>query len=1312
MIEPVAPSSTRPARRPRLRALAIAFALAVVASLVAAVAAASAAGVETVDLGTYKKVHEYELPTEFNEPTAAAAAGSLLAEEASAVTYDWENHNLYVVGDGGTSIVEVNKQGQLLSSMTLAPEAGGPQGRTFFDTEGVAFVGNEEFVITEERRRWVDKFKYEAEGELTRANAQTVKLGTEIGNIGLEGVTNDPLAAGTFGPGLILAKEMTPENIFATEVNWTAGTATNGSVTTPESTSLFPASEVGTLDFSDVFALANLQDISTAEKENLLIISQESGRVVNVSRTGHVNSSLTILSEPGNPLTVPEQTDEGVTMDEEGVLYVVNEDGGGSQKKPELWVYEAQTAPDQAPTAVTLSKETNTLVESASPLTKRLKVASVTVEDSDGFGENDLSVTGADESDFEVDSNGLYLKAGVTLNSTAKSHYEVNVAVDDPAVGADPDATTLTPYVLTVVPAAAGSSSERVAVTEVAPWSSGNSPVKADWFELTNTGTSTIDLANWKADDEHNSPTTAGVLEGVPSLAPGQSAVFVQGESSIVEDFESDWFPGGTKPAGVQIGYYKTEHGLGTGGDWVYVYNSLNQQVAAVVFGASPGAAPFTTFENPEGVGSGSGPPAPITTMAAAGTNGAFAVDGGTEIGSPGTAVVPTPVAVTEVAPWGSGEAEYEADWFELTNETADPISLTGWKMDDSSDAFATAVPLSGVETLAAGESAIFVSPKKENPTPAEVEHAIEEFKASWFGSSVPAGLQVGSFIGSGVGLSGGGDGVNIFNAGGAHITGVKFGAETAGVSFDNAAGLGSFGAPVEISTLSVVGVNGAFTIHDQTGSPGTTEEAVGPPPPPDVKITEVDPAGSGASYKSDWFELTNMGATAVDLTGWRASDSADSPVPGDSGALTGVSSLAPGASAVFLEKPAKAAEFEAIWFPGGPPSGFLIGGYEGASGLSATNGDQVNVFDGTEAKVTGVAFGIPTGTATFDNAAGIGAATSPPPTISTASVVGTNGAFTAVNAEIGSPGRIVTQPAPALTATTPVFPSQAADTIGPGQWVTITNGGTADAVISGVRIEESDPASAGDFIVGADHCTGTTLAPGLGCQVLVRFAPGRENATSSAHLIIASNAPDSPLVIALTGTSTGLPKGEKGDPGDQGDPGNQGPKGDQGEKGDPGDQGPKGDPGDQGPKGDQGEKGAQGPKGDKGDTGSQGPAGPQGPAGKNGKNGKDGKDGVVEFIASESDAQARRGGLAHLQFRVKNKTAGPLRGAQVSADSLAAKGTDSASVDTIKAGRSDTVTLDLHVGRNASLGRHRVKVELTAGGHSVTETVVVKVTR
>ena len=62
------------------------------------------------------------------EPTRTAApAGNLLAQEASAVTYDWDTGTLFVAGDGGTSVVQVTKTGQLIDSMTLAPGAS-PQG--------------------------------------------------------------------------------------------------------------------------------------------------------------------------------------------------------------------------------------------------------------------------------------------------------------------------------------------------------------------------------------------------------------------------------------------------------------------------------------------------------------------------------------------------------------------------------------------------------------------------------------------------------------------------------------------------------------------------------------------------------------------------------------------------------------------------------------------------------------------------------------------------------------------------------------------------------------------------------------------------------------------------------------------------------------------------------------------------------------------------------------------------------------------------------------------------------------------------------
>jgi uncharacterized protein YjiK len=1263
MTEFAAASSPRPARRQRLRDLAIALSLAIVALLVVAISSASAA-VNEVNLATYKKVGQFELPSPTN---TTPPTNSLLAQEASAVTYDWDTETLFVAGDGGTSIVQVSKTGALIDSMTLAP-GNSPQGTTFYDTEGLTYIGNGEFVVTEERDRQIDKFKYEPGTELTRAAAKTVKLGTTIGNIGLEGVSNDPSTG-----GFILTKEQEPEGIFQTDVDWETGTATNGSATTEESTNLFPPADAGVLDMSDVYALANVNGISAAEKENLLIISQESGKIVNVSRSGHVNSSLALVSVPGNPLTIPEQTDEGVTMDQNGVLYVVNENGGGSQAHPQLWVFEAQTAADTAPTAVTLENEVTSMPEATT--SARLKVASVSVADTDGFGENDLTVTGPDASHFEVESNGLFLKAGTVLNASTQAEYEVTVQVDDPAVGASPDASSA-PYKLTVTANTGGTSAAQVAVTEVAPWGSGNSPIAADWFELTNVGATKVDLTGWRMTDNHATFASTVPLEGVSSLAPGHSAVFVNGDEAKAGEFKADWFPV-TVPSGFQIGWLP-EVGLSTSGDQVNIFDSTGAKVSGVAFGASPASAPFGTFDNTAALGVGATTDPTLTTLSAVGTNEAISADAGNEIGSPGTAPAPSPLAVTEVAPWGSteGSSTYEADWFELTNESPVAASLAGWKIDDSSNAFGTAVALNGVSSIAPGESVIFI----ESATVAKAE----AFETWWFGASIPAGFQIGTYTGSGVGLSSGGDAVNVFDSEGNRISGVSFGAASTASplpSFENAAGLGNYKAPVAITNLSAEGVNGAFVAHDQLGSPGATAEPVGPPPLPEVKITEVDPTGSSSTaYAADWFELTNEGSGPVSLAGWKMDDDSDSFASG--GFLTGVTSLPAGASAVFVETAAKISAFETAWFPLGVPSGFLIGAYEGP-GLGS-GGDEVNIFDATEEQVTGVAFGTSTAKVSFDNAAGIGGAGSPRPTISTLSVAGTNGAFANGAGEVGSPGTIVTAPAAALSATPPVFPNQAADTTGPGQWVTITNDGTAGAEITGVRIEEANRESAGDFILGADHCSTATLNPGESCEVLVRFSPGRENAASSAHLIIASTAPAGPLSIALSGTSTGLPQGPKGDTGAQG------------AKGDTGSQGARGD------------AGAPGSKGDTGPAGPRGSAGPQGPAGKNGK---DGKDGVVSFTtAGGAGAQARRGGIAHLQFVLRNGTVGSLRGAKLSAPSLGGKDTTVLHVGTIKAGDSRNLSVDLQVGKHVDLGSHKVKVELAVGGHTLTQTVTVRV--
>src|ERR1041384_2558029 len=122
----------------------------------------TAASITQVDLSTYIRVGRFDLP----EPRRTAhPANSLLAQEASGVTYNWDTNTLFVVGDGGTSVVEVSKTGALLSSMTLAPGAS-PQGTEFYDTEGIAYTGGGKFVIIEERDRQASLFTYVAGGVL------------------------------------------------------------------------------------------------------------------------------------------------------------------------------------------------------------------------------------------------------------------------------------------------------------------------------------------------------------------------------------------------------------------------------------------------------------------------------------------------------------------------------------------------------------------------------------------------------------------------------------------------------------------------------------------------------------------------------------------------------------------------------------------------------------------------------------------------------------------------------------------------------------------------------------------------------------------------------------------------------------------------------------------------------------------------------------------------------------------------------------------------------------------------------------------
>jgi Lamin Tail Domain len=222
--------------------------------------------------------------------------------------------------------------------------------------------------------------------------------------------------------------------------------------------------------------------------------------------------------------------------------------------------------------------------------------------------------------------------------------------------------------------AAADSASAAMIITEVDPFGSNSGDgYSADWFEVTNTGSTAVSIAGWSMVDNHaasnsTTPYAAGAnisignlsggnatfgpalltLAGAgQSIGAGQSAIFLESSTAassstaLISSFETAWF--GTKvPANLLVGTYNdgTNYGLSQTADMVNIFNgnsATSALMASVAFGVDSGT-PVATFDNAQGLNN-----ATLTQKSAAGVNGAFVSATGQELGSPGT-ISPVPL--------------------------------------------------------------------------------------------------------------------------------------------------------------------------------------------------------------------------------------------------------------------------------------------------------------------------------------------------------------------------------------------------------------------------------------------------------------------------------------------------------------------------------------------------------------------------------------------------------------------------------------------------------------------------------------------
>lgn len=273
----------------------------------AATACVSAQAADSLNLANYQVTGTYALDI-FN-----GTSGGLSGLEGSAITYARDRGTLFFVGDEGTGMIEISRTGQTIGSMAF-DWAG--TGSSKYDSEGLTYLGNGQFVVTEERLQNGYKFSYSAGGTAALGSAAFVSFGPTIGNIGIEGISYDA-RNGNF----VTVKQDDPAKLSIYNSLTFSTTAAADVVANTEF--------VGASSNSSLFGLNSLSDVAvlggvnalvgTSAADNLLLLSLDSRKLIEITRGGVIKSSFDLAN------VLPQNGIEGVTIDENGTIYLVAE---------------------------------------------------------------------------------------------------------------------------------------------------------------------------------------------------------------------------------------------------------------------------------------------------------------------------------------------------------------------------------------------------------------------------------------------------------------------------------------------------------------------------------------------------------------------------------------------------------------------------------------------------------------------------------------------------------------------------------------------------------------------------------------------------------------------------------------------------------------------------------------------------------------------------------------------------------------------------------------------------------------------------
>lgn len=247
---------------------------------------------------------EYEL---VSGPTIISS----IPDDLSGVTYNPLTNTLFMVENGNTTIFETNLSGAVLRSIFLSG---------FDDTEGIVHISGTRYAVSEERRGRITFFDITSSTSVVLyGNSDYVQLpGTWNNNQGLEGVSYNPTA-----DEILTIKEKTQKGFYSFPTPTSYPTVLS-SVNTPCNMTLNP------FGFGDIAGMHYLGLTSGFDElgvsNHSLLLSHESLALVETDENCNEISRISFNANGANGTLVnaiPQP--EGITMDNNGTLYIVSE---------------------------------------------------------------------------------------------------------------------------------------------------------------------------------------------------------------------------------------------------------------------------------------------------------------------------------------------------------------------------------------------------------------------------------------------------------------------------------------------------------------------------------------------------------------------------------------------------------------------------------------------------------------------------------------------------------------------------------------------------------------------------------------------------------------------------------------------------------------------------------------------------------------------------------------------------------------------------------------------------------------------------